>query len=309
MTTKKYSSGNGKSVNQIVTENIVNLIESGKLTSWEKPFKTYKRNIFSKKDYSPLNQMLLMFDETGSQFYITPKQCMEHKIDFSGVKTHIVTFYSTFEKPNKDDKSKMDKKFVLRYYRVIGVDSLKESEEKTKLIEKYAKDLIHLNNKADIDLEKALSKIGFTVKPANCAAYSPSLHEIYMPSITSFVDDKAYYKTLFHEIVHWTGHKSVLNRHDNKKYMFDGEEKQNYSYEELVAELGSAMLSAFFNVDDGANDLKNSASYLKGWASKLKDDVNMIVSASGKAKKAVDLILSRMGYETKTEEEETAQTA
>lgn len=301
--------GTGKSVNQIVTENIIDLIESGKLTDWEKPFRTYKRNILSKKDYSPLNQMLLMFDETGSQFYITPKQCMEHKIDFSGVKTHIVTFYTTFETPNKDDKSKMDKKFVLRYYRVIGVDALKESEEKTKLLERHASALLNLNNKTNIDLEKALAKIGFTVKPANRAAYSPFLHEIYMPSIVSFTDEKAYYKTLFHELVHWTGHKSVLNRHDDKKYMFDGEEKQNYSYEELVAELGSAMLSAFFSIGDGKDGLENSASYIKGWASKLKSDVNMIVSASSKAKKAVDLILSRMGYESETSDAETVKTA
>lgn len=55
-----------------------------------------------------------------------------------------------------------------------------------------------------------------------------------MPLINSFKDCGIYYSTLFHELIHWSGDKSRLNRFDVNKMNY-----QQYESEELVAEIGS----------------------------------------------------------------------
>jgi len=286
-----------KNVNKIVTDNIISLIESGKLPEWSKAFKRIKRNIDSKKNYSCLNQLLLSGDT--SEYYITSKKAIAKKLNFKGAKTKIVTFWkvsSYMAKNVKTNELEEKKSFLLRFYNVIGFDSIANTEEKRKLIEKKSE---YKNNVRLEELDKMIANIGATIKTgqSGMAYYSPSAHEISLPKIETFTDSKSYYKTLFHELAHWTGHETNLKRHNEKKYTFEEREerKQEYSYEELVAEISSAMLAEYFNLNDNIDDLKNSASYLKAWLEPFKNDVNMIVHASSKADKAVNFILDKMG--------------
>lgn len=96
-----------------------------------------------------------------------------------------------------------------------------------------------------------------------------------------------YYSTAFHEATHSTGHESRLNRL-SKDAHFGNEE---YSKEELVAEIGAAVLCNEMNLET-ADSFKNSAAYVQNWLSVLQNDSRMIVSAAGKAEKAVKLILN-----------------
>ena len=96
-----------------------------------------------------------------------------------------------------------------------------------------------------------------------------------------------YYSTAFHELTHSTGHESRLNRL-TKLAAFGSEE---YSKEELVAEIGAAALVNHVGLET-ADSFRNSAAYVQSWLHTLKDDKRMIVSASGKAEKAVNLILN-----------------
>ena len=109
-----------------------------------------------------------------------------------------------------------------------------------------------------------------------------------MPEQSRFDSNAAYFGTLFHEAVHSTGHKSRLDRELSKPGSFFGSE--DYSKEELVAELGSAFLCGAAGIDPATLD--NSAAYIDGWLKALKDDRRMLVSAGSKAQAAVDFILN-----------------
>jgi antirestriction protein ArdC len=123
------------------------------------------------------------------------------------------------------------------------------------------------------------------------AFYSPSGDYIQMPTKTTdqWKSNGDYYKVFFHEAVHSTGHSSRLNRLD-KTANFGSNE---YSKEELVAELGALYLEAITGIQAIVDDVKNSQAYINGWISKLKSDPKLIMSASTKAHEAVELILSK----------------
>lgn len=118
--------------------------------------------------------------------------------------------------------------------------------------------------------------------------YSPSKDEVHMVRAEKFISDEEYYSTFFHELIHSTGHKSRLAREGVSGQHFFG--SHVYSKEELVAELGSTYLCAIADIDR-TSVIKNSASYINSWKSKLEDNVDWIVWAGTRASKATDHIL------------------
>ena len=107
--------------------------------------------------------------------------------------------------------------------------------------------------------------------------------DLHMAQFTATAE---YYSTAFHELTHSTGHQSRLNRLE--KVAFFGMEA--YSKEELVAEIGAAALVNHAGLET-FRSLRNSVAYIQNWLTVLKNDKRFIVSASGKAEKAVNLIL------------------
>ena len=120
------------------------------------------------------------------------------------------------------------------------------------------------------------------------AAYSPTVNKLYMPTIGQFVSSNEYYQTLFHELIHSTGHMDKLNRDGITK--FDKFGSHQYSYEELIAEIGAGMLCELSGIQ---MNVQNSQAYLNGWISKLQSEPKWIFKAVNEAKKAVELILGR----------------
>ena len=96
-----------------------------------------------------------------------------------------------------------------------------------------------------------------------------------------------YYSTAFHEMVHSTWHMKRLARLEAPAH-FGGEE---YSKEELVAEIGAAALMNYTGTET-AKAFRNSAAYVQSWLRALRNDKRLIVTASGAASKAVNYILS-----------------
>jgi antirestriction protein ArdC len=127
----------------------------------------------------------------------------------------------------------------------------------------------------------------------NQPAYYPSFDHIRMPRIETFNSEQEYYATLFHELVHSTGHRSRIRRWG----VTGGNDKtkRDYAFEELIAEMGAVFLCAesgiLFSV------INNSASYLKGWnnalVEKMGDDNRFFFRASSKSQAAADFILDR----------------
>lgn len=116
------------------------------------------------------------------------------------------------------------------------------------------------------------------------ACYSQLLDLVNMPAPESFFSQDAYYSTLFHELVHSTGHESRLDRLEKTHFG-----SNPYSKEELVAEMGAAMLCGLI----GLENLDQSASYIAGWLSRLLEDSKLIIQAAAMAQRACDLMLGK----------------
>jgi antirestriction protein ArdC len=121
------------------------------------------------------------------------------------------------------------------------------------------------------------------------AFYQPVNDTVGMPERKRFESEDAYHATLFHELVHSTGHASRLKRQSIMEK--NGFGSMPYCKEELVAELGSAFLCGQAEIVDRTID--NSAAYIEGWLDSMKDDPTLIVYAAAQAQKAADFILGR----------------
>lgn len=116
------------------------------------------------------------------------------------------------------------------------------------------------------------------------ACYIPSTDNIHMPCIDFFRDTESYYATRAHETTHWTKHTSRLNREFGRKRFGD----EGYAMEELVAELGSAFLSADLDLTPEVRG--DHASYVASWLKVLKNDKRAIFTAASHAQRAVDFL-------------------
>jgi antirestriction protein ArdC len=116
------------------------------------------------------------------------------------------------------------------------------------------------------------------------ACYIPSTDNIHMPCIDVFRNAESYYATLAHETTHWTRHTSRLDRDFGRKRFGD----EGYAMEELVAELGSAFLSADLDL---TSELRiDHASYIASWIKVLKGDKRAIFTAASHAQRAADFL-------------------
>ena len=116
------------------------------------------------------------------------------------------------------------------------------------------------------------------------ACYVISTDNVHMPCIDFFRDSESYYATLAHETTHWTRHPSRLDRDFGRKRFGD----EGYAMEELVAELGSAFLSADLDLTPEVRE--DHAAYLASWIKVLKDDKRAIFSAASHAQRAADFL-------------------
>ena len=116
-------------------------------------------------------------------------------------------------------------------------------------------------------------------------------------SANAFNSVEEYYSTLFHELTHSTGHPKRVGRDGIEKLNTFGSE--SYSKEELVAEMGAAMLCGVAGIE--RKTLSNSAAYLKSWMDVLKSDSRMVVSAASQAQKAADYILGKEAHQCQTQ--------
>ena len=119
--------------------------------------------------------------------------------------------------------------------------------------------------------------------------YSPSEHAVYIVSLEYFNSEDAYYRTRFHEYGHATGHKSLLDRE------LQTEDRKKYAFEELIAEITSAFISARF----GIPGVVQHASYLSHYCDILADNPKAIFEAASEARKASELILSYLTEQRK----------
>jgi len=294
---------------QEVTNRIMEQLESG-IIPWEKPWISAGNAVShaTGKPYSLLNQMLL--GRPGE--YVTFNQCQAEggKVR-KGEKSQMVVFWKWIEQEDEetgekegaqatsgedttvpqerscDAKRGSRRKEIpfLRYYNVFHIrqcEGLKARHTKPH------------PNTAAADLTADAIIRNYTAREAvrlhhsegDKAFYRPSDDSITVPTIAQFSSTAEYYSTIFHELTHSTGNAKRLNRID--RTAFFGSEA--YSKEELVAEIGAAALVNASGLET-ASSFRNNAAYIQNWLSVLRNDKRFIVSAAGKAEKAVKLIL------------------
>jgi antirestriction protein ArdC len=297
-----------------VTDRIIASLKAG-VIPWEKPWKCphftggpFPRNFRTGKPYRGINIMLLWSSNYSSPFWITFNQAKElNGTVRKGEKGTQIVFYKQLRsRKTKDEKHAEDEgrrpPFVLTYHTVFNVEqcdglTVPQMEKPTTTPNAAEQDetcealvtgwenrpTLHLTNQSEMR-----------------AYYVPRADSVHMPARSRFVDAAHYFSTLFHELVHSTGHGSRLNRTFGAHF---GDEL--YSKEELVAEMGSAYLCAIVGIANDQTD-RNTTAYLQSWIAKLEEDNGLIVHAAANAQRAVDSIMGTT-FEDQAESNEESE--
>ena len=269
---------------QTTTDRIIRELEKGTVP-WHKPWhcSTGAISRVIGKPYSVLNQLLL--PQPGE--YVTFKQAIEegHPVR-KGEKASMVFFFKFIDGEDKET-GEVKKIPLLKYYSVFHISQCEGMKPRFATSEPFHGSL-KPDERAENILKDYISRSGVTLKTehGNRAFYQPATDTIVVPELSQFAETAEYYSTVYHEAIHSTGHSSRLNRiTDTARFG-----SETYSKEELVAELGSAYLVNAAGLETSSS-FGNSAAYIQGWLAALKDDKWFIVSAAGKAEKAVQMIL------------------
>jgi antirestriction protein ArdC len=280
---------------EIVTESIIKQLESG-VAPWHKPWRTeVPANLVSRKEYRGINIFLLASQGYGSRYWVTYRQARELggnvKKGERGTKV-VLWKISEFSKENAETGQLENRKSILlRYYIVFNLDQCEgvQSPEPQRVINPI--------EQCETIVEQMPNRPKFEQDSRAC--YRPSTDTVGMPARSAFHTAEEYYSTLFHELTHSTGNPSRVGREGIMNHNPFGSE--DYSKEELVAEMGAAMLCGVAGIE--SRTLDNSAAYLQSWINKLKSDSRLIVSAASQAQKAADYILARTESDSKGENE------
>lgn len=271
-----------------ITERIETLLAAG-VVPWHKPWKAstgLPRNLITQKPYRGINVFLLMAMGYESPNWLTFRQAIQLGGSVKkGEKSCPVVFWKQFMIEN-EESGEAKKIPMLRIYHVFntaqceGLKAVPAPEEVPFVVTSAAEIVAKMPQPPKI-------KSGMSH-----AFYQPVNDTVGMPERKRFESEDAYHATLFHELIHSTGHESRLKRQSIMER--NGFGSMPYCKEELVAELGSAFLCGHAEIVDRTID--NSAAYIEGWLDSLKDDPTLIVYAAAQAQKAADFILGN-GHE------------
>lgn len=283
----------------IITERILAELEKG-VAPWHRPwFGTLDGPIShaTGKPYSLLNQILL--GDVPSEFVTFKQAKAEGGAPKKGSKGKLVTFWkriqvsgvATDEDADGEAEAATGRGRVipfLRYYTVFDIADCDGIAPKFPDREAVAHEP---SAEGEAVVDGYFSQDGAPQldrdHKSNRAFYSPALDSVTVPRIDQFPELAEFYSTLFHEMIHSTGHASRLDRFTGKDAHFGSED---YSREELVAEIGAAALLHRIGLETPTT-FRNSAAYVDSWSKALRADSKLFTTACARAEKAVRWIL------------------
>ena len=280
---------------ELITNKIIESLEQN-IIPWKKPWRSISaQNLITKKEYRGINHFLLGMVPTQYPMFATFNQIKASGGSvLKGSKSVPVFFYNFGKKGETDKKTGKtnEKSFaIMKQYAVFTMEQT-EGLDLSLFIDPVLdfKPVLSAESLVNAYTQSQLLKINH----AQNAAYSPSQDYLIMPSKNSFYSVDGYYSTVFHEIIHSTGHSKRLNREgfDGSYHKFGS---KGYAFEELVAEFGASMLASYCGVDTSLEEGQNAA-YIKGWLKKLNDDKTLAYKAASKAQLAVDFVLKEAGF-------------
>lgn len=263
---------------QEVTDRIIKTLENG-VAPWVRPWKvgqySLPHNGATGRRYSGINVCLLWQTHyTDNRWYTFEQARSKNGCVRKGEKGTGIIFFNPLIK--KDDNGNEQVIPFIRGFTVFNHEQIKWEIEES--IEDFVAEITFIEaknvvNATDVKIQHGGGK----------AFYRPGLDIINMPEIVSFRSEADYWGTMFHELIHWTGHESRNNRQFGKRFGDNA-----YAMEELVAEMGAAFLCA----QSGVEGKLQHAEYISSWLKLLHEDKKAVFTAAKQAQQAVDFILA-----------------
>jgi antirestriction protein ArdC len=275
---------------QMVTDQIIKQLESVDPADYQRPWFCVGHSPVNLRGtaYRGINHILLSNSGHASNIWGTFKQWKEQDCQVKkGEKSQIVVLWKFFKEADGEGNATDKTAGVMtRYYRVFN--SCQVEGDCAREIEQKFKDKL----KSHDPISEAQSFVdGYTtnerlpVRASDQAYYASGIREhIAMPEIGQFRSAAHFYSVFAHEITHSTGNVNRLKRDMTGRF---GD--QAYAFEELVAELGSAMICGSIGLEQRPRE--DHAQYIKSWLSALRGDPKFIISAASHAQKAADFAL------------------
>jgi antirestriction protein ArdC len=278
---------------QEVTDSIINMLEQG-VAPWQKPWQGVgiPLNPTTEKAYRGGNAVHLLATAIQRGYedprWMTYKQAAENDWQVKkGEKGTRIEFWEVKQLPdakNEPDQpgdDERDRRFIHRIYTVFNAKQIEgipshTSKERTEFESVEAGERILRSSGANIHHDQI-----------DRCFYSRASDSIHLAPKEAFKDAPGYYGTALHELSHWTGHPSRLNRSTlNQSYRFGD---PTYAREELRAELASLFIAAETGIP---HDPASHAAYVGSWVEALRKDKNEIFRAAHDASAAADFVLS-----------------
>lgn len=271
-------------VYQEVTDKLIDMIEKGCMP-WRKDWKDGVRgaglngmpfNVASKKQYNGIN-VVLLWAEAQAKGYQSARWGTYKQITDAGgqvrkgEKSTAIVFFKPLKLKAKEAGGPDRMIPLIRSFKVFNIDQCDGFEATVPVVA------------APIGSHEAtdtfIAATGAEIKFGGVQAFYSPLHDyIGMPQKEAFKSANGFYATAVHELTHWTGHKSRLNRQFGERFGNDA-----YAFEELVAELGSAFVCAELGAP---SHIESHASYLDHWLTILRKDKKAFFKAASEANKA-----------------------
>ena len=283
---------------ETVTARIIESLKVG-IIPWSKPWRgntkgsPFPSNYRTGAPYRGINVLLLWGSPYASNYWVTFKQAQELGGTVrKGEKGTQIVFWKKFANETNEPAAPIQSgkegeeraRFMCRTYTVFNVEQCEGLSIPAAEIER-----------SQINTDERCESIvnGWETRPTlhleneheGRAFYRPSSDAVHMPTRNRFVDAPHYYLTLFHELIHSTGHESRLARTFGERFGDD-----QYSKEELIAETGAAFLATIAGISNEHTE-KNTTAYIQNWIKALEGDSRLIITAAADAQKAVDAIL------------------
>ncbi len=279
-----------------ITAAIIDKLEEG-TKPWVKPWRglPVSRPLRScGTPYRGINTFWLWIvaDAAGysSPYWMTYRQCQKLGGQVrKGEKSTIAIFYKSYTKEieNAEGEQDTENRRVLKAYSVFNADQcdglpdLYHPKPPVAAVEPEGR---------EDRLDAFFARVNANLRHhGGQAYYEPPRDRITMPPAELFDAYSHYYATLAHEMSHWTGHSSRLDRDLKNRFGSDA-----YAAEELIAELSSAILGAELGLP--VTHLDHHASYIASWLKILKSDERAILTAAAKAEEAASLLLEMGGH-------------
>jgi antirestriction protein ArdC len=266
-----------------ITDRILAQLRAG-VVPWKQPWSgktggSFPRNAITGRAYSGANVLTLWGRDYPTPLWATYKQIAEVGGQVrKGEKSTAIIYLSTFVK--KDKATGEDKRLgFLKTYNVFNVAQADNIPEKYLVGQEPV--IRNLDGRIDLVEEFIRSTKADIRHGGGRAFFTTNGDYIQLPEFETFKSADAYYATTTHELGHWTGHETRLNRTFGKRFGDD-----TYSAEELVAELTSAFVCSEFGIDNEGQD----AAYIAHWIKFLGEHENAIVSAASAASKATEFL-------------------